>query len=69
MTLSEWLDKTGTTQAALGALIGKSQGYVAKIVSGGTASLDVALSIHEATGGQVAITSLRKPAQSEESAA
>jgi DNA-binding transcriptional regulator YdaS (Cro superfamily) len=69
MTLSDWLKKTGTTQAALGSLIGKSQGYVAKIVSNGTSSLDVALAIHDATDGQVAIESLRKPTPSKADAA
>ena len=53
MKLAEWLRRTKTTQAALARAIGVSQGRVSQIVAGATPSLELAVRIGEATGGQV----------------
>lgn len=60
MTLLDWLKENGTTQTELAEAIGKTQGYVAQIVKSGTASLDVALAIHDFTSGKVEVRTLQK---------
>jgi predicted XRE-type DNA-binding protein len=57
MSLSDWLQKTGTSQQALAEEIGLTQGRVGQIIRRGLPSLKKALDLRErilsATGGKV----------------
>ena len=63
MNLKKWLKKTGTKQEDIAEAIGKSQSYIAKVSANGTASLDVALAIHDFTNGEVDMRDLAKTEQ------
>lgn len=53
MRLSEWLDRTGTTQAEFARVLGISQGRVSQLVAGAAPSLDLAGKIERITGHEV----------------
>ena len=53
MRLSEWLDRTGTTQAEFARALGISQGRVSQLAAGAAPSLDLAGKIERVTGHEV----------------
>ncbi|HHI82015.1 MAG TPA: 3,4-dihydroxy-2-butanone-4-phosphate synthase, partial [Rhizobiales bacterium] len=53
MNLAQWLKKTGTTQAALGKMLGITQGRVSQLVKGAAPSFELAGKIEQVTRGKV----------------
>ena len=60
MTFKEWLENTGTRQEDVAAKLGIGQSQISRIANGGTASLDLAISIRDLTDGLVTVDALRK---------
>jgi 3,4-dihydroxy 2-butanone 4-phosphate synthase/GTP cyclohydrolase II len=53
MTLSQWLEQTGTTQTRLADLLGISQGRVSQLIKGAVPSFDLVMKIAEVTRNKV----------------
>ncbi|MFN6976790.1 MAG: helix-turn-helix domain-containing protein [Gemmobacter sp.] len=62
MTLAAYIKATGTTQGALAARLGVSDGYLSDLKSGKKRpSLDLAFRIEALTGGAVPASAWRQP--------
>jgi transcriptional regulator with XRE-family HTH domain len=62
MTLAEWMEKAGVSQAALAARVGISQGQVSRLVAGRRSpGRRVALALERETGGEVKAASWDEP--------